>query len=285
MKRNRVQIAAAKRAEGAGTLQGTFLRPPAPAKERFQASLDRLIDEMTRTTEREMRKLQTQFPTGDSATGMDGPTLAAQARILTNALRKRFFAAFSKRARAMAEKLAKDVAGSSKSQMHASLRELSGGVSLKTSVITPQIRQVVAAGVVQNVELIKSIPEQYFLRIQGSIMRNIQQGEGTAGILRTVEEAGGVTRRRARIIARDQTSKATTALNVARFKALGVKKFRWQHSGGGKEPRKLHIAMSGKIYDMDKPPVIDERTGERGFPGQAINCRCAMAPVVEFDEG
>jgi uncharacterized protein with gpF-like domain len=29
-------------------------------------------------------------------------------------------------------------------------------------------------------------------------------------------------------------------------------------------------------------PVIDPRTGERGIPGQAINCRCVMRPLVEF---
>lgn len=266
------------------TLQGSYLRPSAPARERFEAELDRLIDEMIAATKGDVRELQRRFPTGDSAVGMDGPSLAAQARMLTNALRRRFQAAFAKRARPMAEKLAREVETSNTVQMRASLRELSSQITLKVPPLAPDIREVVEAGIVQNVELIKSIPDEYFLRIQGDIMRSIQQGDGTAGILRSVEEAGGITKRRARIIARDQTSKATSALNVARFRKLGVKRFRWQHSGGGKEPRKLHIEMSGKIFDMDKPPVIDERTGERGFPGQAINCRCAMAPVVEFDE-
>jgi len=64
---------------------------------------------------------------------------------------------------------------------------------------------------------------------------------------------------------------------------VGVKKFKWLHSGGGQKPRKDHIEMNGNIYSFDDLPVIDKRTGERGIPGQAINCRCRMAPVIEFD--
>jgi len=38
-----------------------------------------------------------------------------------------------------------------------------------------------------------------------------------------------------------------------------------------------------EIFSFDDLPVIDRRSGERGIPGQAINCRCRMAPVIEFD--
>ena len=42
--------------------------------------------------------------------------------------------------------------------------------------------------------------------------------------------------------------------------------------------------MSGKVYRLDDPPVIDARTGERGLPGQAIFCRCTMQPIVKFGD-
>jgi uncharacterized protein with gpF-like domain len=41
--------------------------------------------------------------------------------------------------------------------------------------------------------------------------------------------------------------------------------------------------MDGKIFSFDDLPIIDRKTGERGIPGQAINCRCTMTPVYEFD--
>ena len=67
------------------------------------------------------------------------------------------------------------------------------------------------------------------------------------------------------------------------MQGLGVKKFKWLHSMGGKEPRPLHKnVLNGNVYSFDDPPVIDERTGERGLPGVLINCRCRMLPVIEF---
>lgn len=268
-------------AQGGASFRGQPLNPNVSVEARYAAALLRLVRQMQTETTAAMRRLEKAHPTGDSA--MDA-SLAAQARILTNALRRKFQAAFARQATTLAQKFTRDTEAASKGTLHASLKEMSGGISLKTSTINPAIREIVRAGVTENVALIKSIPDEYFLRLQGSIMRNIQKGEGTAGILRTVEALGMVTDKRARLIARDQTSKATTALNAARLKALNVRKFEWLHSGGGKEPRKLHEEMSGQVYDLDDPPVIDDKTGERGLPGQLINCRCRMIPVVDFGE-
>jgi SPP1 gp7 family putative phage head morphogenesis protein len=178
----------------------------------------------------------------------------------------------------------RQVDAASSASLHQSLKELSGGVSLSTRTIPKPAIEILKAGVAENVALIRSIPDQYFLKIQGEVMRNIQRGDGSAGVLAAIEHIGVVTTKRAELIARDQTSKATTNLNAARMKGLGIRKFEWLHSSGGKEPRKLHVEMSGNIYSLDDPPIIDDNTGERGLPGQLINCRCVMRPVLEFGE-
>jgi SPP1 gp7 family putative phage head morphogenesis protein len=98
-----------------------------------------------------------------------------------------------------------------------------------------------------------------------------------------LQEYEGVTLRRARNIALDQTRKAYNNINKGRMQAIGVQKFEWVHSGGGQKPRELHIELDGQVFSFDDLPVIDERTGERGIPGQAINCRCTMVPVIEFE--
>ena len=86
-------------------------------------------------------------------------------------------------------------------------------------------------------------------------------------------------------IARDQTRKAYNNLNAARMRKVGVTEFIWRHSGGGRNPRDLHQnVLNGKKFSLDDLPVIDERTGETGIPGQAINCKCTMEPVVTFGE-
>ena len=93
---------------------------------------------------------------------------------------------------------------------------------------------------------------------------------------------GETVSERAAFIARDQTSKLTTATNASRMKSAGVTRFRWRHSGGSFDPRVLHLQYDGQEFDLSDPPVIDERTGEKGLPGQAINCRCYMVPIIDF---
>lgn len=269
-------------ARGGHTFKGTPLAYSAAVEERYAGTLLRMVREMTGETERGFKRLDRRFAA--DAVGMDAPSFTSQARILTDALRKKFQAAFARRARSTAQRMQRNVEKASSASLHASLKQLSGGISLSTRAVPKAVFEIVKAGTVENVALIRSIPDQYFLGIQGAVMRNIQRGEGTAGILREIQRIGGVTERRAELIARDQTSKATSALNAARMKNLGVRKFEWLHSAGGKEPRPLHVAMSGNIYDLDNPPVIDEKTGERGLPGTLVNCRCRMVPVLDFGE-
>lgn len=281
-RKTRPPLTKAKQAQGSAVHKGKPLHYSAAVEMRYSDTLTRMVRQMRETTESAFRRLDKQFAT--DAEGMDAPSYASQSRILVDALRKRFNAAFARRSRPAAERMQAQVDAASSASLHSSLRQLSGGISLSTRSIPAPATEMLKASITENVALIRSIPEQYFLDVQGAVMRNIQRGDGTAGVLREIERVGGVATRRAELIARDQVSKATSALNAARMKGLGVRKFEWIHSGGGKEPRKLHQRMSGNVYSLDDPPVIDERTGERGLPGFLVNCRCVMRPVLEFGE-
>ena len=39
--------------------------------------------------------------------------------------------------------------------------------------------------------------------------------------------------------------------------------------------------LNGYIFDLSKPPVIDKKTSERGYPAQLVNCKCYLVPVVK----
>ena len=134
--------------------------------------------------------------------------------------------------------------------------------------------------------LIKSIPSEYFRDIQQAVLSSIADGKGLADLTTFLEEQQGVQSRRAKNIAIDQTHKAYNGLNRGRMVQSGIKKFEWVHSGGGLHPRPLHLdQLNGKVFSFDKLPIIEEGTGERGIPGQAINCRCTMVPVIDFKDG
>lgn len=259
--------------------RGTTLAPNAGVSAAYQADLMRQVREMTKVVERELRTLYAPVMTMDA-----GPSPSA-ARILTNALLARFLKHWAALSKPTAKRYMGRVDRTSSAQIGQSIRELSGGLSLRVPPLTGAVKDAFTASVEANVSLIKSIPERYFIDIQGAVLRNVQQGgTGTAGLFEEINRMGQVAERRASLIARDQVSKATTALNDARLRKLGITRFRWIHSGGGKEPRQLHVHMDGQSYSLDDPPVIDEKTGERGLPGQLINCGCRMAPIADFGD-
>lgn len=269
------------------TFKGRPLTPASASEIKYHARLEKLVEAMRIATERELLRLYKRdwdtIGTGDAAHAMDASFTAAASRLLRK-LASRFTALFTERAGGLAEALAKGVSDTSAAQLGESLKQVSGGVTLKTDVVSGVVADVVKAGIRENVALIKSIPQKYFEGIQGEVMRSIQTGRGMADLQPYIEHLGQTTKKRAALIARDQTSKATTAINRARMQGLGIRKFEWLHSAGGKEPRPLHKnVLNGKVFSLDDPPVIDERTGERGLPGQLINCRCRMVPVISFE--
>lgn len=261
-------------------LRGDVLTPNIGVEIRYLGEIALLIDLMTSEVAKQLKAL---FETEHAQEyfGQD-KSVSAEARILTNALKLKFKNLFAARAKPMAERFTKSSEKSSSASLHNSLQKLSGGLSLGTSSISGPLKDVLSATVTENVNLIKSIPEQYLTQVQGAVMRSITTGNGLQDLVPFLADQKGITLRRARMIANDQTRKAFNNINKGRMQQVGLQEYEWLHTGGSSHPRKEHIAMSGKIYRFDQPPIIDEKTGERGIPGQAINCRCRMRPVISF---
>lgn len=283
----------ARSREHDGVMRGRRLALPAGVAMRYEQRLTRLVQQMVEETRREIVVLFNHPDIHEHFTkhGQPGATVYAmdvspssQARILTNKLKDRFDQLFSDWSKPAAETMVTQANDASKSSVYTSLKELSGGLSLKTDILTGPMQEFFKATITRNVALIKSIPAQYFQQIQESTMRSITDGKGLADLVPDLEKYEGVTRRRAEFIATDQTHKAYNGLNRGRMEAIGVKQFEWVHSGGGQHPRPMHIALSGTICSFAKLPIIDE-DGTRGIPGQLPNCRCTMVPVVRFDKG
>ena len=266
----------------APTFTGSRLHAPAGVASRYVETLSSLTAQMTAQVTRDIRRL---FDTDAAAShfGQDA-TIASQSRILLSALTSKFNDLFAKRAKSIAERMVEGASKASGSALHGSLEKLSGGLSLKTKVDSPELSNIYKASVAENVSLIKSIPAQYLQKVEGAVMRSITTGNGLKDLVPALEQYEGQTHRRAKNIALDQTRKAYNSINRGRMQALGIKRFQWHHSGGGAHPREDHVEMDGNIYSFDDLPVVDQSSGERGIPGQAPNCKCTMSPVFDFSE-
>ena len=263
-------------------IRGTPLNISAGLQERYKERLVKVVEKMADQVEKELRRLfkkdhAIEFFAQDAS-------ISSQARILTNALISKFNKIFAELSKPLAEQMISEADKASSLALHSSLKDLSGGLSLKTTSLSPELVDILSASVTENVSLIKTISSKYLSGVQGAVMRSITTGGGMEDLIPYLQRSKEITKRRAKMIAYDQTRKAFNSLNKGRMDTLGIKEYEWLHSGGSNHPRKDHIRMSGNIYSLDDPPVIDQRTGERGIPGQAPNCRCRMLPVIRFNE-
>ena len=274
-------------------LVGKPLVYPAPVAQDYERRLKALVERMGRDYERELRGLYKRLdatPTQDGAAtfAMMDESLASQARIIMNALGRKWAAVFNKASRDIVGGFIDRLDKFAKKDAERSLEQLSGGLTIEVPQWPGGLQDRIKASVTENVKLITNIPAQYAMRIESAVLTSIQSGqEGSAHLFREISKIEGMSIRRAHLIATDQTRKVTSAMNVERMKSAGVRRWRWLHSGGGAEPRPLHKdVLNGQEFSYDdEPPVIDERTGERGYPGQLINCRCVQVPVIDFSEG
>lgn len=275
------------------TLRGTRLNYNAAQQIKYNQQLQKLVNQMLTETKSKIIRL---FKTGSSeeyfeqqeiASAMDD-SISSQARILMNGLTRKFSQLFATKSKPMAENMVNGAAATSKSVLHQSLKQLSGGLSLKTGVVPEGMTDIATASVAENVSLIKSIPAQYFKDITGSVMRSITTGNGLADLTPDINKYAGQTTRRTRNLALDQTRKAYNSINKARLQSLGVKQFEWLHSAGGQYPRKSHIDISGHIFSFENLESEQAALGvplqDRGIPGHPVNCRCVMGPVINFED-
>lgn len=259
----------------AQAFKGNALAYPVSVAAKYRDSLSSLVEPMVAEYERELTRLARPYTADES--------LATRLARMLGEFDRKWSRRFAERSRVLTDQMLGRVDRYASKALTASLKEMSGGLTLKTPHMPAALYDRLLAATKDNVALIESIQADFHARIEGAVMRSISSGNfGSKTLFEEIQKTGQVTKGRAEFIAVDQTRKVTTAMNAERMKAAGVRQFEWIHSGGGANPRKLHVDYDGQIFDMDNPPVIDERTKERGLPGQLINCRCRMRPVVNF---
>ena len=251
----------------------------------YVKELQKLTKAMTQECREELAKI---YKKGYPQISFD-ESISSQARIALNQLRQKYGDKFNDKAKKLVETLLKKTNKYSNSQFNTALKNMLGegakNFVLKGSAISPEKSEIMKALLFENVSLIKSIPDEYFKQITGAVARSIENGEGVRWLAKELKDYGAKTDRRAQLIAQDQTRKAYNSINLRNFQENNVRKFKWLHSGGSRDPRPYHKdVLDGQIFDIDDPPIIDPKTGERGFPGQLPYCRCVMAAVLDFED-
>ena len=159
------------------------------------------------------------------------------------------------------------------------LRDAGLGFNLKFSYMSNAERQVFQAIVSENVNLIKSIARESLTQVEGIVLRGITSGNDLATVTEQLHHQFGVTERRAAMIARDQTNKATNNLSRQRLLDYGVTRGIWMHTASGKTYRESHVEMDGTEYNIQFG-CFDEHEGRAIQPAELVNCYCVCRPVI-----
>lgn len=105
------------------------------------------------------------------------------------------------------------------------------------------------------------------------------EGKSRKDIEKYLLDSFAKSKRHAQFLARNETAIATTSYLQSKYTEEGFTHFKWRTNLDGRE-RPEHRKLNGQIFAFNNPPVIYERTGQKGLPGETYNCRCTMSPVV-----
>lgn len=250
------------------------VRAPQAARVWYERSLRLMIRRMLRFTALHMKTLSLDAePVGPPPPGTEQALAAGLAAIEVEMIRLQRFS----------EQIAAEFVGRvnlvNSEKFYASV-ESAIGINLEAAVVEEGLAEVLGISVQQNVALIKSIPAEYFQKLEQIVLSNAVQGRATsAGIRAEIRELGGVTLNRAEFISRDQTAKLNANLNETRNLNLGITEYIWRNAPRDGRNRQKHLAHEGKRFRFDRPPVTGNK-GERLNPGEDYQCRCVAIPIV-----
>ncbi len=185
------------------------------------------------------------------------------------------YSAITKPARKVANQFTRQVDKENKKRFARSMQSLMG-VSYEGIAKNEGITDTLKLSVKRNVKLIKSIPSNYFDRIETIVYNGVITGNSSKSMIEEIRELGQSTYSRAKTIARDQTSKLTSELTQVRQQSAGIESYIWVTVGDGNRVRPSHRQNNGKVFRWDKPP------SETGHPGNDINCRCIAQPIINI---
>jgi len=157
---------------------------------------------------------------------------------------------------------------------------------------SPAMQEALETAAFSASSLIKTIPREQIGRVTQAVIASMKQQPmpGGGSLVDEIHRIGGISRRRAVFIARDQYHKVKSAVDEAQQREIGGTKYVWRNSQdqrvvgnpSGLYPRGNHKhgdhwSREGKIFRWDKPPH-DGHPGERA-PG----CRCYAEAVIDID--
>ena len=137
-----------------------------------------------------------------------------------------------------------------------------------------------AKWVSENVDLIKTIPEDSLDKMKDIVLDGYTNGKSTTDMAKQIRLVYKISKNRAKFIAADQTAKLNGQIQRAQQLDAGVSRYKWC-TCGDERVRSSHRSLNGKIFSWNEAPLNSD--GRRCHPGEDFRCRCVGRPVFDRD--
>lgn len=124
---------------------------------------------------------------------------------------------------------------------------------------------------------IKDWTTEQVSEMREEVQKMLFNGAHEIEVQKFLEQRYGQAQTKAKFLAHQETSILLSQYKSTTYQEMGFNEFIWKTILDGKE-RELHKSYNNRVFSFKNKPIIDERTGERGLPGEAYGCRCSMIP-------
>ena len=264
-------------------IKGKQLIPPESAK--LVKAVLALVSEMSDEYEEQIKLLYE----GNRRAIMDAndDTFSSKVNNLLDYLKDKYERIFNFASIKLADILIDNANKGATIQINNSISNLLDNITIPTLQYQQGVlKEALTAITEESASLFKTIPAIYHNDVQKTVMSSIANGQGFYELKPFFEAHSNNTKNYSKLRTMDQSRKAFNNIAKVKMQSAGITKFEWQHTRGALHPRILHEKLNKKVFSFDDPPYIGTMYGVDiyGIPGQMINCRCTMRPVILDNE-
>ena len=143
-------------------------------------------------------------------------------------------------------------------------------------------KQIINTWIDENIGLISTLPQDSLGEMKEIVKKGFTNGTTTTEITKELQNRYNITKRRARLIARDQIGKLYSKITKKQQTDAGITEYIWSTSQDNRV-RDSHRHLNKTTQKWGNPPIVDEKTGRRCHPGEDYQCRCIALPVFNLE--
>lgn len=134
---------------------------------------------------------------------------------------------------------------------------------------------------------IQKFADEQIFTLRDAVEENAKEGYRFDKLIPKIKQRYGVSVRKAKFLARNETSIFMSKYHEQRYGEAGITEYIWSTSHDARVRPALgthgsdnHRVLDGRTFKFSNPPVVDPAKGRKANPGQDYNCRCVAIPIL-----